>query len=189
MVSGAAGIGLAEVRVRAARAADCDEIAKLCAALWPDSPAQEHARELLPKIEGRALGKMPVALFVAEISALGAGSNAGVSENVRQNAGDLIGFIEVGLRSHADGCDASHPVGFIEGWFVAEHCRGREVGRKLAAAAEQWARGQGCIEMASDTWIDNEGSQRAHQALGYEVVDRCVHYRKRLDLRSNKKHR
>jgi aminoglycoside 6'-N-acetyltransferase I len=43
--------------------------------------------------------------------------------------------------------------------------------------------------MASDTWIDNEGSQRAHEALGYEVVDHCVHYRKRLDLRSNKKHR
>jgi len=23
-------------------------------------------------------------------------------------------------------------------------------------------------------------SQRVHEALGYEVVDRCVHYRKRL---------
>jgi aminoglycoside 6'-N-acetyltransferase I len=34
--------------------------------------------------------------------------------------------------------------------------------------------------MASDTWIDNAESQRAHQALGFEVVDRCVNYRKRL---------
>jgi serine/threonine protein kinase len=34
--------------------------------------------------------------------------------------------------------------------------------------------------MASDAIIDNELSQRAHEALGYEVVDRCVHYRKRL---------
>jgi hypothetical protein len=32
----------------------------------------------------------------------------------------------------------------------------------------------------SDAIIDNELSQRAHEALGYEVVDRCVHYRKRL---------
>jgi aminoglycoside 6'-N-acetyltransferase I len=34
--------------------------------------------------------------------------------------------------------------------------------------------------MASDTWIDNEVSQRVHDSLGYEVVDRCVHYRKAL---------
>ena len=34
--------------------------------------------------------------------------------------------------------------------------------------------------MASDTWIDNTLSQRAHEALGYTVVDRCVHYRKSL---------
>jgi aminoglycoside 6'-N-acetyltransferase I len=34
--------------------------------------------------------------------------------------------------------------------------------------------------MASDTWIDNELSQRVHEAAGYTVVDRCVHYRKSL---------
>jgi hypothetical protein len=38
----------------------------------------------------------------------------------------------------------------------------------------------GARELASDTWIDREGSQRAHEALGFEVVDRCVHYRKAL---------
>jgi len=47
-------------------------------------------------------------------------------------------------------------------------------------AAEDWARSQGCVEMASDTWVDNDLSQRVHEALGYEVVDRCVHYRKTL---------
>ena len=37
-----------------------------------------------------------------------------------------------------------------------------------------------CVEIASDATIDNELSQRAHEALGYQVVDRCVHYRKEL---------
>jgi hypothetical protein len=46
--------------------------------------------------------------------------------------------------------------------------------------AEEWAGEQGCTEMASDTWIDNEAAQRAHLALGFEVVDRCVHLRKPL---------
>jgi aminoglycoside 6'-N-acetyltransferase I len=54
------------------------------------------------------------------------------------------------------------------------------VGKKLMAAAEDWARGHQCVEIASDALIDNEVSQRAHAALGYEVVDRCVHYRKKL---------
>jgi aminoglycoside 6'-N-acetyltransferase I len=88
--------------------------------------------------------------------------------------------VEAGLRSHADGCDESHEVGYIEGWFVAQNWRARGIGRKLVAAAEDWARVHGCTEMASDTWIDNQTSQLAHQALGYEVVDRCVNYRKSL---------
>ena len=92
----------------------------------------------------------------------------------------LVGFLEVGLRSHADGCDPSRAVGFIEGWYVADGHRHQGIGRKLLTAAENWARVQGCVEMASDTWVDNELSQRVHEALGYAVVDRCVHYRKSL---------
>jgi hypothetical protein len=34
--------------------------------------------------------------------------------------------------------------------------------------------------MASDTVLDNEESQRAHESLGYEIVGRTVNYRKRL---------
>jgi SAM-dependent methyltransferase len=54
------------------------------------------------------------------------------------------------------------------------------VGRALIAAAEEWSREHGCTELASDAWLDGEVSQRAHAALGFEAVDRCVHYRKRI---------
>ena len=106
---------------------------------------------------------MPLIIFVAEAQ-----------------DGRMAGFIEVDLRSHADGCDPPQPAGYIEGWYVAEDFRHRGVGKKLVGQAEQWARDHGCIEIASDAFIDNDVSQRAHEALGYEVVDRCVHYRKRL---------
>jgi aminoglycoside 6'-N-acetyltransferase I len=92
----------------------------------------------------------------------------------------LIGFLEVGLRSHADGCNPLKPVGYVEGWFVREAFRNQGAGRELMRAAEGWARAQGCVEIASDVLIDNPGSQRAHSALGFEVVDRCVHFRKTL---------
>ena len=67
-----------------------------------------------------------------------------------------------------------------EGWYVVGEARHSGIGRRLLSAAEDWARSNGCVEMASDTWIDNELSQTCHEALGFEVVDRCVHYRKAL---------
>ena len=92
----------------------------------------------------------------------------------------LVGFLEAGLRSHADGCDDSQAAGYIEGWFVSPEHRRKGIGKKLLAAAEEWARSQGCIEMASDALVDNRISQAAHETIGYTVVDRCVHYRKPL---------
>lgn len=106
---------------------------------------------------------MPITVLVAEAS-----------------GGSLVGFVEVDLRSHADGCNPAQSVGYIEGWYVAPDYREHGVGRKLIHEAENWARGHNCIEMASDAVIDNHVSHQAHEALGYEVVDRCVHYRKRL---------
>ena len=153
---------MADVVIRPARASDCSEISRMRAALWPESSAKEHARELQPILDGPASFPFPLANFVAEKS------------------GQLVGFLEVDLRSHADGCDPSQPVGFIEGWYVDLDWRGQGIGRKLLSAAEEWARSHGCTEMASDTWIDNELSQRVHEAAGYTIVDRCVHFRKSL---------
>jgi aminoglycoside 6'-N-acetyltransferase I len=158
-------VPLDNVQIRPAQASDLDQLARLCEALWPKSSAEEHSQELRLILGGKAalVLTMPLTIFVAE------GSD-----------GILVGFLEVDLRSHADGCNPSQPVGYIEGWYVAEDHRHRGVGRKLLAKAEDWARSHRCAEMASDAIIDNDLSQRAHEALGYEVVDRCVHYRKKL---------
>jgi aminoglycoside 6'-N-acetyltransferase I len=94
--------------------------------------------------------------------------------------GEPVGFVEAGVRSHANACDPTHPVGFIEGWFVAESVRRRGIGKALVRAAEDWARTQGCREMASDAEIDNDLSQRVHERLGYAIVDRCADFRKPL---------
>lgn len=138
-------------------------MSRMMQALWPDGSAAEHAAEIAPILAEKAPGTLPLVILVAE-----------------GEDGALLGFLEAGLRSHADGCDARRPVGFIEGWFVREDQRRMGVGSQLVAAAEDWARSQGCIEMASDTWIDDDVSVLSHEALGYEVVDRCAHFRKAL---------
>ncbi|MDQ6767610.1 MAG: GNAT family N-acetyltransferase [Candidatus Eremiobacteraeota bacterium] len=91
--------------------------------------------------------------------------------------GQAQGFLEVGLRDYADGCDSS-PVGYIEGWYVEPAIRRSGVGRQLVEAAESWARSKGCSEMASDALIENVDSQLAHARLGYAEVERQVCFRK-----------
>jgi aminoglycoside 6'-N-acetyltransferase I len=150
-------------RVRVARDSDRNALAQMRASLWPDAEAETHLTELDAIFSHPMAGTLPMVILVSE------------DEN-----GALIGFLEVGMRSHADGCDPQRPVGFVEGWFVQEAFRNRGVGRELMRSAEVWARAHGCHEMASDALIDNEGSHRAHEALGFDVVDRCVHFRKVL---------
>jgi aminoglycoside 6'-N-acetyltransferase I len=149
--------------IRPGEARDLADLAAMRHALWPESTVAEHAQEAAESLMGQAPGSLPLVVLLAQ-----------------EPDGPVVGFIEVGLRSHADGCDPSRAVGFVEGWYVVPTSRGRKVGARLLSAAEDWARSHGCLEMASDTWLDNLDSQRAHEALGFEVVDRCVHYRKRL---------
>jgi aminoglycoside 6'-N-acetyltransferase I len=150
------------MEVRKAIVTDLEDLVPLRHALWPEGPREEHRSELQDILEGSPPGTMPLICLVA-------------------TDGDaLLGFAEVGLRSHADGCNPAHSCGFLEGWYVKPSARNQGVGRALVSAAEDWARMRGCVEMASDTWMDNVESQRAHAALGFEVVDRCVNYRQDL---------
>ena len=90
-----------------------------------------------------------------------------------------IGLTEAQIRDHAEGCETS-PVGYLEGWFVQEEYRGKRIAGLMTQAAENWIREKGCTEVASDTWLDNEPSIRAHVNMGYHEVERLVHFVKRL---------
>jgi aminoglycoside 6'-N-acetyltransferase I len=149
--------------IRVAKLGDCQELARLRASLWPTGSVEEHARELQAILAGDAAGNATLVIFVWVTG-----------------HGSLAGFVETRVRSHADECDESRPVGYVEGWFVAEGRRRQGIGAALVRAAEDWARQQGCKEMASDTEIANEVSQRAHEALGFAPCSRVVTYRKTL---------
>ena len=127
-------------------------------ALWPETKREQHRKEMAMMLSDA----QRYAVFVCE-----------------NERGDLVGFAEVSLREWAEGC-LSSPVGYLEGWYVAPGSRGRGVGRAVLAASEDWARAFGCTEMASDTELGNEGSEAAHQRLGFEVVGRVVAFRKDL---------
>ena len=149
--------------VRLAQLEDSDALSLLFAALWPEESAEEHARELTSLFSEKSSTVMPLVIWVAEAA-----------------NGAIVGFIEAGLRSCADGCDMAGPVGYVEGWYVAQNHRRTGIGSALLRAAEDWAREQGCTEMASDALLENILSQDVHRAAGFTEVDRAVKYRKAL---------
>jgi aminoglycoside 6'-N-acetyltransferase I len=141
------------MNIRPYRPTDRAEWHRMRQALWPDQTSADM---------DEWLARPDAAVLVAE-----------------RPEGGLGGFAEVGERSTAEGCSTS-PVAYLEGWYVAPDLRGQGVGARLMQAVEAWARHAAYRELASDTTLTNEASQRAHQALGFIEVERAVQYRKAL---------
>jgi aminoglycoside 6'-N-acetyltransferase I len=119
-------------------------------ALWPSDPG-EHAGEIAAFFAGDRRNPAEVLLAF-------------------DDDGEAIGFAEISIRPYA----------FLEGWFVEEEHRRRDVGAALVAAVERWGRNQGCTELASDTGIDNLDSAAAHRAVGFTEVGQIRCFRKSL---------
>jgi aminoglycoside 6'-N-acetyltransferase I len=145
-------------RVRHAALGDEGPLARLRHALWPDGSEAEHRQELEQLMSDR--GRQGAVL-------------------VAEGPSGLLGFAEVSIRAYAEGCHTDR-VGYLEGWFVVREARQRGIGRQLVAAAEAWARAQGCVEFASDAEQENEGSAAAHRALGFAEVGLIRCFRKDL---------
>lgn len=145
------------MQVRLLEAADVKAWIELRWKLWPDEPIAAT------EAEGRAalVAEPPLVVFVAEAS------------------GRLIGFLELSLRSFAEGC-TSTPVPYVEGWYVEHGWRRSRCGSALMHAAEDWCRERGFTEMGSDTDAANWVSRAAHLALGFDEVQALIAFRKPL---------
>lgn len=91
-----------------------------------------------------------------------------------------VGFAQCQLRhDYVEGTDSS-PVGYLEGVFVAQSCRGRGYARQLVCACEDWAREQGCTEFASDCALTNTASLAFHLSCGFSEANRIICFTKKL---------
>ena len=131
---------------------------KLRQCLWPDETLDDH------RSHARSLLKRPNAAGYLACE---------VDETV-------VAFAEATLRrDYVNGCNTS-PVGFLEGLYVEPRYRKRGLARLLCSAVEDWAKGMGCSEFASDVLLQNELGQRVHEALGFNATDRVVFYLKQI---------
>ncbi|HEX6627472.1 MAG TPA: GNAT family N-acetyltransferase, partial [Gemmatimonadaceae bacterium] len=123
------------MKVRAYRDTDWSEWVRMSVALFP----QYSAEALTPDMRVHR-ARSDAEVFVAE-----------------RDDGSIAGFVEVGARQYADGCETT-PVGYVEAWYVDPDVRRSGFGRALLEAAEGWARKRGYREMASDAMLGNDVS-------------------------------
>lgn len=146
------------LRIRPLREKDISEWLRLRKLLWDGVSEAEHKSEMLDIYEHAETQLV----LVAEVG-----------------ANRLVGFLEASIRPFVEDCHSDH-VGYLEGWYVEPDFRKNGIGRMLVGAAEDWARKNGAVEMASDAEVGNEMSLKAHVRLGYQETSRLVHLRKDL---------
>ena len=147
-----------EYTIRLLEERDLNEWLRLRTLLWDEADEDDHRSEMVDIIEHVDSQLVAVA---------------------ESKDGNLVGFLEASLRSFAEDCETDH-VGYLEGWYVDADYRRHGIGRDLVKFAENWARQQGCTEMASDAELGNDVSLEAHARLGYLETSRLIHLRKDL---------
>ena len=143
--------------LRQAEPEDAGTVAALACELWPDHTPEELAGEY-----EQLLSADDAAVFLY------------------MKDGEPAGFAHCQLRrDYVEGTETS-PVGYLEGVWVKETERMRGIARELVSACEQWAKGKGCTELASDCELVNTVSQAFHQAIGFEEANRLVAYVRKI---------
>lgn len=152
-------LGQPVISIAVASLADVADWAAMRQALWPKDIPGVHA---------------------ADIAQLLAAPGDTINFIARADDHRPAGFAEAGLRhDYVNGTESS-PVAFLEGIYVNPAFRRTGVARQLVEAVENWARQQGCGELASDTGTTNIPSQKLHNALGFTETQRVVYFRKLL---------
>jgi len=126
-------------------------------ALWPDVSAAEHLSGMLDALARAHYVRLAVT-----------------------PTGSAVGFVEASKRADYVNGTSSSPVAFLEGLYVAPGFRRQGVTRSLVDAVVKWALGCGCVELASDSLLNNVAAHDAHRALGFEETERVVYFLRAL---------
>lgn len=145
------------MNVQYATISNQEALVQLMHELWPDAPIEELRMEV--KL-GLASKKMHYFIASSDTKA--------------------IGFCQLSFRHDCVPGSSMSPTAYLEGIYVVESERQRGVAARLIDAAAMFATRHGCIELASDTELENESSQQFHEKIGFKEVERVVTYIKKL---------
>ncbi len=136
---------------------DAPAAARLAGLLWPGCDETELEKEYRRLISADSLA-CPIALLCEE----------------------PIGFAQCQLRhDYVEGANSS-PVAYLEGVFVKAPYRRMGTARRLLSMCKEWARGKGCVELASDCELNNDVSLGFHLNYGFNEANRIICFIKNI---------
>jgi len=161
---------MSDVIIRPAREAELDDVIALYEEFHafhvrgvpdrlrlPDQPDDPARRADVRKQLQAILRDPEAALFVADVD------------------GAPVGLAEVYLRrDEPHPLTVSHTYGYLQSLAVTARQRGRGLGTRLVAAAEQWARGRGATQLRLETWGFPAGPLPFYEVLGYRTAKRTL---------------
>ena len=140
-------------------APDFDKLAQLRHKLWPQETVEEHLSEITDLTTNH------------DYHAWLAFDEADKTQP--------IAFMELSLRPYVNGC-LYRPVAFLEGIYCHPEYQQQGIGGQLVEIAEDWARDKDIQELASDAYLENEQSHKAHARWGFSQTEKVVYFRKKL---------
>lgn len=92
----------------------------------------------------------------------------------------VMGFEHIQIRhDYVEGCK-TNKVAYLEGVYLKPDYRSHGIGKMLIEKGIKWAKDNGCKEFASDCEISNELSIKFHEAVGFNVVNKVICFRKEI---------
>ena len=151
-----------DVRIRPATMADYDALCALFEEV--DAPHREALPHIFRAPDGPARARDYIAGIVSD-------ENRALL--VAESGGAIIGFVHVDAISARDiPILVPRRYAMIDSVVVTAAARRRGVGRRLMAAAEQWALGIGATQVELSVWEINAGARAFYESLGYATMTR-----------------
>lgn len=91
-------------------------------------------------------------------------------------SGQIVALVEVYFRqeNETNPLIVPHPHAYVQSVMVSETERRTGIGRKLMAAAREWARAKGATEMRLEVWEFNQGTMRFYEKTGFRTLKRTL---------------
>ncbi|MBL6458107.1 GNAT family N-acetyltransferase [Belnapia sp. T6] len=137
-------------------------------------PLEEADMPALPGLLAQLGYAMPAEEVARRVAAVRAAPGHAVLVAVREGA--VLGLMHLFLRPAIE----KPPEAMVQALVVEAGSRGTGLGRRLMAAAEDWARAQGQASLALTSNSARSGAHAFYTTLGYETVATSVLFRKAL---------
>lgn len=100
---------------------------------------------------------------------------------VKDETAKCIAFAIFSIRYEYVEGSLNSPTGYLEGIFVETDYRKMGIAKELVAIGEKWCKDNSCLQIGSDTWLNDKDSRNFHKKIGFWEEEEVVHFLKNIE--------